>query len=98
MSKGIGKPLDIVPSLPPYGAVDRSTKSPTNSASVNPRFMPGSVVLRASGSTEWTGTIAPALHTQPLKLCKHYRIVIINYYHSMTDRDQVAHATVSSFN
>ena len=63
MSKVIGKPLVVEPSSPPSGAVDRSTRSPTNSASVNPRFMPGSVVLKVSDLTESTGTTAPARHT-----------------------------------
>jgi hypothetical protein len=53
--------------LPPSGAVDRSTRSPTNSASVNPRSMPGSAGPKASDSTEWTGTVAPALPTPPLE-------------------------------
>ncbi len=65
MSKVIGKPLAVVPSSPPTGAVDRSTRSPTNSASVNPLFMRGSVGPKASDSTEWTGTIARALHAPP---------------------------------
>ena len=39
MNKVIGKPLAVEPSLPPSGAVDRSTRSPTNSASVNPPFI-----------------------------------------------------------
>ena len=39
MSKVIGKPLAVEPSSPPSGAVDRSTRSPTNSASVNPPSM-----------------------------------------------------------
>ncbi len=68
MSKVIGQPLAVEPSSPPSGAVDRSTRSPTNSASVNPLFMPWSVVPKASDSTEWTGTIAPAPHTRPLEL------------------------------
>ena len=67
MNKVIGKPLAVEPSLPPSAAVDRSTRSPTNSASVNPPFMRGSVVPKASASTEWTGTIAPAHHAQPLE-------------------------------
>jgi hypothetical protein len=67
MSKGIGKPLVVEPSSPPSGAVDRNTRSPSNSASVNPLFMRGSVGPRASDSTEWTGTIVPALHTPPLE-------------------------------
>jgi hypothetical protein len=65
MSKVIGKPLDVELSSPPSGAVDRSTRSPTNSVSVNPLFMRGSVVPKASDSTEWTGTIALALHAPP---------------------------------
>jgi hypothetical protein len=65
MSKVIGMPLAVKPSSPPSGAVGRSTRSPTNSASVNPRFMPGSVVLKVSDSAESTGTIAPPLHTPP---------------------------------
>src|SRR4029079_3154992 len=67
MRKRIGKLTDVVPSSSPCAAVDRSTRSPTNSASVNPRFMPGSVVLKVSDSTEWTGTIALAFHIQPLE-------------------------------
>ena len=67
MSKVIGKPLAVEPSSPPSGAVDRSTRSPTNSASVNPPFMRGSVGPKASDSTEWTGTIALALPTGPLE-------------------------------
>ena len=65
MSKVIGKPLAAGPSSPPSGAVDRSTRSPTNSASVNPLFMRGSVGPKASDSTGWTGTIARALHAPP---------------------------------
>ena len=65
MSKVIGKPLAVEPSSPPSGAVDRSTRSPTNSASVNPLFMRGSVGPKASDSTGWTGTIARALHAPP---------------------------------
>jgi hypothetical protein len=65
MSKVNGKPLDVEPSSLPSAAVDRSTRSPTNSVSVNPLFMPGSAGLTASDSTEWTGTIAPALPTPP---------------------------------
>ena len=67
MNKVIGKPLSVEPLLPPSAAVDRSTRSPTNSASVNPPFMRGSVVPKANASTEWTGTIAPAHHAQPLE-------------------------------
>jgi len=67
MSKVIGKPLAVEPSSPPSEAVDRSTRSPTNSASVNPLFMRGSVGPKASDSTGWTGTIAPALQAQPLE-------------------------------
>jgi hypothetical protein len=66
MSKEIGKPLAVEPSSLPSGAVDRSTRSPTDSASVNPPFMRGSVGLKACDSTEWTGTITPALQTPPL--------------------------------
>ena len=65
MSKVIGKLSAGEPSSPPSGAVDRSTRSPTNSASVNPLSMRGSVGPKASDSTEWTGTIALALHAQP---------------------------------
>jgi hypothetical protein len=65
MSKVIGKPLDVGPSSPPSGVVDRSMRSPTNSVSVNPLSMRGSAGPKASDSTEWTGTIAPALHAQP---------------------------------
>jgi hypothetical protein len=65
MSKVIGKPLAVEPSSPPSGAVDHSTRSPTNSASVNPLFMPGSVVPKVGDLTEWTGTIALALPTGP---------------------------------
>jgi hypothetical protein len=67
MSKVIGKPLAVEPSSPPSGAVDHSTRSPTNSASVNPLFMPGSAVPKAGDSTGWTGTIALALPTGPLE-------------------------------
>ena len=74
MSKVVGKPLAVEPSLPPSGAVDRNTRSPTNSASVNPPFMRGSVVPTASDSTEWIGTIAPALHARPLELKPPSRI------------------------
>ena len=65
MSKVIGKPLDVGPLSLPSGAVDRSTRSPTNSVSVNPLSMPGSAGPKASVSTEWTGMIAPALHAPP---------------------------------
>jgi hypothetical protein len=65
MSKVIGRPLAVGPSLPPSGAADRSTRSPANSASVNPLFRRGSIGPKASVSTEWTGTIAPALHRPP---------------------------------
>ena len=68
MSKVSGKPLDAEPSSPPFGAVDRSTRSPTNLASVNPLFMPGSVGPKTSDSTAWTGTTAPALHAPLLEL------------------------------
>jgi hypothetical protein len=65
MSKVIGKPFAVEPSSPPSEAVDPSTRSPTNSASVNPLFIPGFVGHKATDSTEWTGTIAPACHTPP---------------------------------
>src|SRR4051812_43679226 len=65
MSKVIGKPLAGEPSSPPSEAVDRSTRPPTNSASVNPLSMRGSVGLKASDSTERAGTITPALPTPP---------------------------------
>ena len=39
MNKVIGKPLAVEPLQGPSAAVDRSTRSPTNSASVNPPFM-----------------------------------------------------------
>jgi hypothetical protein len=68
MSKVSAKPLAVEPSSPPSGAVDRNTRSPTDSASVNPPFMPGSVGPKASDSTEWTGTLAPALHARPREL------------------------------
>jgi hypothetical protein len=67
MSKVIGKPLAVEPSSPQSGAVDHSTRSPTNSASVNPLSTPGSVVPKADDLTEWTGTIALALPTGPLE-------------------------------
>ncbi len=59
MSKVIGKPLAVEPSSPPSGAVDRSTRTLTNSASVNPLFMRGSVGPKASDSTGWTRTNRP---------------------------------------
>jgi hypothetical protein len=65
MSKGIGKPLVVAPSSLPSGAVDRSTRSRSNLASVNPLFIRGSVGPKASDSTASTGTIAPVLHTPP---------------------------------
>ena len=65
MSKVIGTPLAVKPSSPPSGAVGRSTRSPANLASVNPRFMPGSVVLKVSDWAELPGTIAPPRHTPP---------------------------------
>jgi hypothetical protein len=67
MSKVIGTPSAGEPSSLPSGAVDRSTWSPTNSASANPLSIRGSVGPKASDSTEWTGTIAPALHSQRLE-------------------------------
>jgi hypothetical protein len=74
MSKVIEKPSAGEPSSPPSGAVDRSTRSPTNSASVNPLSMRGSVGPKASDSTEWTGTIAPALQVQLLEPTPPLRI------------------------
>ena len=67
MSKVIGRPLAARPSSPPSGAVDPSTRSPKNSASVNPLSMPGSAVPKASDWTGWTGTIALALPARPLE-------------------------------
>src|SRR5262249_6167622 len=66
MNKVSGKPLEDGPSSPPYGAVDLSTRSPTHSASVNPRSIIGSATPEASGSIAWTGAIAPASHGRPL--------------------------------
>jgi hypothetical protein len=67
MSKVTGKPLAVEPSSPPSGAVDHSTMSSTNSASVNPLFMSGSTVPTASDLIGWTGTIALVLPTVPLE-------------------------------
>ena len=52
MSKVSGKLLDVEPSSLPSAAVDRSTRSPTNSVSVNPLSMPGSAGPTASVSIE----------------------------------------------
>jgi hypothetical protein len=60
MSKVSGKPLDDELSSPPSEAVDRSTRSLTLSMSASPPFLIGSTTPKASDSTEWTGTIAPA--------------------------------------
>src|SRR4051812_15788318 len=66
MSKVIGKPLDVEPSSPPSGAVDRSTRSPTNSVTVNPLSMPESAEPTASTSTEWAAYHAtPARPSRP---------------------------------
>jgi hypothetical protein len=48
MSKVIGTPLAVEPSLLLSAAVDPSTRSPSNSASVNRRSMPGSTGPEAS--------------------------------------------------
>ena len=66
MSKVIGKSLDDEPSSPPSEAVARSTRSLTISMSVNPLFILGSAMPKASDSTEWAGTITPAPHGKPL--------------------------------
>ena len=74
MSKVNGKPLADEPSSPPSEAVARITRSFTNSMSVNPLFMRGSVGPKASDSTESTGTIFPAPHARPRELQPPLRI------------------------